>query len=105
MTPDEFTIQETTIKSSDKKHSLYVHEWGNPQGVPVVYLHGGPGAGCHDGHKLNFNPSKHRVIFFDQRGAGRSTPYGSLDDNSTDKLIEDIELIRGSFGIDKWVVT
>lgn len=104
MTPDEFTIKEHTLETADGLHSLYIQEWGQPDGVPILYLHGGPGGLCNDGHKQNFNPLKHRVIFFDQRGAGRSTPYGSLEENNTQKLIDDIELIREKLEIEKLVL-
>jgi proline iminopeptidase len=92
VSPDQHTIQETFIEAGDG-HTLYVHEWGNPKGMPVVFLHGGPGSGCHDRHKQVFDPYKHRVIFFDQRGSGRSVPYGSIENNTTAELIEDIEKI------------
>lgn len=102
LSKDEFTIAEHSIKTGDGLHELYVQEWGNKKGVPVLYLHGGPGAGCRDKHKSVFDPNKHRVILFDQRGAGNSTPYGSLEENTTQKLIEDIELIRQKLDIDNW---
>lgn len=102
LSKDEHTIAEHQIKTTDGQHELYVQEWGNPEGTPILFLHGGPGAGCRDKHKDVFSPKKHRVILFDQRGCGRSTPYGSLKENNTQKLIEDIELIRGKLKIDKW---
>lgn len=101
---DEFTIAEHRLETSDGLHELYVQEWGNPDGVPVLFLHGGPGAGCKDKHKELFNPKKHLVIFLDQRGAGNSTPYGELKENNTDKLTEDIELVRQKLKIDNWHV-
>jgi proline iminopeptidase len=92
VSPDKHTLQETFIEVGDG-HTLYVHEWGNPEGMPVVFFHGGPGSGSKDRHKQAFDPSKHKVIFFDQRGAGRSIPYGSLENNTTTKLVEDTEKI------------
>lgn len=90
--------------SSDKHHELYVEECGSNDGVPVVFLHGGPGAGCEPYHRRLFNPEKYRIILFDQRGCGRSRPHASLEDNTTTHLIADMEQIREKFGIDKWVV-
>jgi proline iminopeptidase len=82
-------------------HKLYYEDWGNPAAFPIIYLHGGPGGGFGDRHKLNFDPLKHRVIFFDQRGAGKSTPYASVDHNTTQDLVSDIEKIREHFSIEK----
>ncbi|HET7673720.1 MAG TPA: alpha/beta fold hydrolase [Candidatus Saccharimonadales bacterium] len=104
LVPDEHTIKEHRIPTADGFHKLYVQEWGNPEGVPILYLHGGPGAGCRDKHKNLFNPKKHRVVFIDQRGSGNSEPYGSLKENTTPKLVEDIETVREKLGIDKWHV-
>lgn len=102
LSKDSHTIAEHRIKTQDGLHELYVQEWGNKEGVPILYLHGGPGAGCRDKHKTVFDPKKHRVIFIDQRGSGNTTPYGSLKENNTQKLIEDIELIREKLNIKKW---
>ena len=85
-------------------HILHVEEYGNPGGVPVVFLHGGPGAGCEPWHTGFFDPSRYRVVLFDQRGAGRSTPHASLQDNTTADLVADLETLREYLGIDKWVV-
>ncbi len=104
LSKDEFTIAEHHIKTADGLHKLYVQEWGSPDGIPILFLHGGPGVGCRDKFKSFFNPKKHRVIFLDQRGSGNSTPYGSLKENTTPKLVEDIELVRGKLKIDKWHV-
>jgi len=82
-------------------HKLYYEDWGNPEAFPIIFLHGGPGSGFSDRHKLNFNPRKHRVIFFDQRGAGKSTPYASIEHNTTQDLVSDIEKLRKHFGIEK----
>lgn len=104
LTKDKHTISEHRIKTADGLHTLYVQEWGNPKGVPILFLHGGPGGGCYDGHKDNFDAKKHYVVFFDQRGAGKSKPKGSRKNNTTQKLIEDIELIRGKLGLKKFLV-
>jgi proline iminopeptidase len=88
----------------DPPHELYVEECGNPQGLPVCFLHGGPGAGCEETHRRFFDPEIYRIVLFDQRGAGRSTPHASLEHNTTQHLVADIESIREYLGIDKWVV-
>lgn len=99
---DPDTIAEHYIKTNDSHHKLYVQEWGNKSGTPILFLHGGPGSDCRDKHKSLFDAKKHRVVFVDQRGSGNSTPYGSLKENSTGKLIEDFEQIRNKLGIEKW---
>jgi proline iminopeptidase len=88
----------------DAPHRMYFEESGNPHGVPVVFLHGGPGAGASAVHRQFFDPSFYRVIVFDQRGAGRSTPLGCLEDNTTPKLVEDMEALRKHLRIDRWLV-
>ena len=88
----------------DSLHSIYVEECGTPDGIPVVFLHGGPGAGCERWHRCFFNPALYRIILFDQRGAGRSTPHAELRANTTQHLIDDIETIRARCGIDRWVM-
>jgi len=85
-------------------HTLYFEVAGNPDGLPVVYLHGGPGAGCSPQQRRYFNPDIYRVIQFDQRGAGRSTPPASTHANTTDHLIKDIETVRTHLHIDQWLV-
>ncbi|PWT94854.1 MAG: prolyl aminopeptidase [Blastocatellia bacterium] len=85
-------------------HELYYELCGNPNGKPVVFLHGGPGAGLIPDYRRFFDPKTYRVILFDQRGAGRSRPHASLDDNTTWHLVADIERIREHFGVDKWLV-
>lgn len=85
-------------------HSVYVEQCGNPQGIPAVVLHGGPGSGCQPSHRQWFDPNVFRVILFDQRGAGRSTPAGSLEQNTTWDLVRDLEKIRTELGIDRWMV-
>lgn len=104
MHPDQYTIKEHHYQTEDKLHTLYVQEWGSPNGKPVLYVHGGPGSGCSDKHKLLFDPSIHRVIFVDQRGSGRSTPQGSLEHNTTPHLVQDLEMIRIKLNIDRWTL-
>ncbi|MVF20719.1 prolyl aminopeptidase [Methylocaldum sp. BRCS4] len=86
------------------KHQIYVEECGNPSGMPVVFLHGGPGSGCRAYHRSFFNPNKYRIILIDQRGAGRSLPHGELHGNTTSDLIRDLEYIRHALRIDRWSV-
>ncbi|MDH5356977.1 MAG: alpha/beta fold hydrolase, partial [Gammaproteobacteria bacterium] len=86
------------------RHSLYVEECGNPEGIPVVFLHGGPGGSCEAGHRRFFDPKRYRIILFDQRGSGKSKPHASLESNTTADLVEDLEKIREFLNIDRWVV-
>lgn len=88
----------------DERHTLYVEESGNPKGVPVLFLHGGPGGGSDPLHRRFFDPQRYRIVIFDQRGAGRSTPHAELIDNTTGHLIADIERIRLTLGIQRWIV-
>lgn len=90
--------------SVDDIHELYIDESGTPEGIPVLFVHAGPGSGCEFDSRCFFNPEKYRIVLFDQRGAGRSTPHGELENNKTSDLIEDIEKIRDYLGIDRWVV-
>ena len=90
--------------SVDDNHLLYIEESGNPAGLPVVFLHGGPGAGCEASHRCFFNPQLYRIVLFDQRGCGRSKPHAELHHNTTQHLIDDIERIRINLGIEQWVV-
>jgi proline iminopeptidase len=85
-------------------HRMYHEQSGNPRGVPVVFLHGGPGAGSSAVHRQFFDPAFYRIVVLDQRGAGRSTPLGCIESNTTPKLIEDLERLRKHLGIDKWLV-
>jgi proline iminopeptidase len=85
-------------------HVLYVEECGTPEGVPVLFVHGGPGGGCSPKHRCFFDPMEYRIVLFDQRGCGRSTPHAELNGNRTDALIEDMEAIRSELGIDKWLL-
>ena len=85
-------------------HKIYVEQCGNPLGIPVVVLHGGPGGGCSPAMRRYFDPAIYRVVLFDQRGCGRSRPHASVDANTTWHLVADIEKIRTVLGIDRWVV-
>ena len=84
-------------------HRLYYELSGNPQGMPVVYLHGGPGAGCMPAQRRYFNPDRYLIVLFDQRGSGHSTPHGELTDNTTPHLIADMEALRIELGIDRLI--
>ncbi|MEV4351335.1 prolyl aminopeptidase [Actinoplanes sp. NPDC049596] len=85
-------------------HQLYVEEAGNPAGLPVLFVHGGPGSGLTPVMRRFFDPARYRVILPEQRGAGRSTPVGELRDNTTWHLVDDLELIRNHLGVDAWLV-
>lgn len=85
-------------------HHVYVEQCGNPNGIPVVVLHGGPGGGCSPAMRRYFDPTVYRVILFDQRGCGRSRPHASVADNTTWHLVADIERIRRTLEIDDWIV-
>src|SRR4051812_24836103 len=85
-------------------HNIYWEESGLPHGKPILFLHGGPGAGINPKHRRFFDPMHYRAVLFDQRGAGRSQPHAELLENHTDGLISDIEKIRKHLGIDKWCV-
>src|SRR5690349_22725621 len=88
----------------DALHTLYWEQTGRPDGVPVVFLHGGPGAGSAPAHRRFFDPSHYRIVVYDQRGAGRSRPLGELTSNTTPLLVEDIERLRQHLGIERWCV-
>lgn len=103
MTPDQYTNKEFFIEVGDG-HQLYVHDWGNPKGLPVVFLHGGPGGSVNDKDKARFDPKIHHVIFFDQRGCGKSLPYASLKHNTTDDLVEDIRRIANQAKFKQFVI-
>jgi proline iminopeptidase len=91
------------LKVSDL-HTLYYEQSGNPNGKPVVFLHGGPGGGTNPKCRRFFDPAVYRIVLFDQRGCGKSTPHAELHENTTWNLVNDIERIRGHLGIDKWQV-
>ncbi len=88
----------------DPQHRLYVEESGNPQGIPVLFVHGGPGGGTSPQHRCFFDPERYRIVLFDQRGCGRSTPHAELNNNTTDHLIDDIEKIREHLSIDQFML-
>lgn len=85
-------------------HSIYYEECGLATGVPVVFLHGGPGGGIEESDRKYFDPSHYRSVLFDQRGCGKSTPHACLEDNTTWDLVSDIELLRAHLKIEKWIV-
>lgn len=88
----------------DDLHTLYVEECGNPTGLPVLFLHGGPGAGCEPLHRRFFDPQRYRIVLFDQRGCGQSTPHAELRQNTTALLVDDIERLRETLGVERWLV-
>ncbi len=101
--PELEPTQTSFLKVSDL-HNLYFEECGNPQGKPVVFLHGGPGAGVTPPYRRFFDPDFYRIILYDQRGAGQSQPYACLEENTTWDLIADIERLRLHLGIQRWLV-
>lgn len=88
----------------DQLHKLYIEEVGNPDGIPVLFVHGGPGGGCTENDRRFFDPEKYRIILFDQRGCGRSKPHAELRHNSTPELVADIEKIRVFLKVEQWVL-
>ncbi|MEE2694000.1 MAG: prolyl aminopeptidase [Pseudomonadota bacterium] len=88
----------------DLLHSLYWEESGNPQGIPILFLHGGPGAGTVPENRRFFDPKAYRIILFDQRGSGRSTPAGEINQNTTQMLVSDIEALRQFLNVDRWAL-
>lgn len=87
-----------------EKHQIYFEQCGNPDGYPVVFLHGGPGSGCNPAQRRFFDPHFYRIILLDQRGCGRSAPQGSIEDNNTDALVADIEQLKNHLHIKEWLV-
>jgi len=85
-------------------HVLHIEECGNPDGLPVLFVHGGPGSGCEEYHRCFFDPEVYRIVLFDQRGAGKSTPHAELAGNTTQALVADMEAMREHLNIDKWVL-
>lgn len=85
-------------------HRVYLEQAGNPDGIPVVFLHGGPGSGCNENHRRYFDPKRYRIILFDQRGCNRSSPRGEIRNNTTALLLEDMEAIRRHAGVEQWLV-
>ena len=100
----EITPYETGVLPLDGGHVMYWEQSGNPHGAPVLFLHGGPGAGTTPTHRRFFDPGHYRIVLFDQRGAGKSTPAASIVDNTTPHLIADIERLRETLGIEHWLV-
>ena len=94
----------TSRLALDSLHVMYWEDCGNPRGVPVVFLHGGPGGGSSPDHRRYYDPKFYRIIVYDQRGAGQSTPLGSLTDNTTPHLIEDLERLRAHLEIERWLL-
>lgn len=100
----DITPYKTHQINVDAPHALYVEESGNPDGIPVLFVHGGPGAGCEAYHRSFFDPNLYRIVLFDQRGSGRSTPHAELEGNTTQALVADMEVIRDALGINRWVL-
>jgi len=88
----------------EQPHQLYLEQCGEPDGIPVVVLHGGPGGGCDSVHRRYFNPQKYHIILFDQRGAGQSKPHADLTNNNTEALLNDMEAIRKHLGLEQWML-
>lgn len=88
----------------DDVHELYLEESGNPEGIPVLVVHGGPGGGCEDYHRRFFDAERFRIILLDQRGAGRSTPLAELEGNNTENLVADMETVRQFLGVERWLL-
>lgn len=110
MLPQTYTLYpEITPYKSDwlkvsELHQIYFEQSGNPQGQPVLFLHGGPGSGCNPAQRRFFDPTHYRIILLDQRGCGRSQPLGSTDSNTTSDLVEDLNQLRKHLNIDQWLV-
>ncbi|MCK5926172.1 MAG: alpha/beta fold hydrolase, partial [Methylococcales bacterium] len=100
----EISPYNTFFLKTDSVHEVYVEESGTPDGIPVIFLHGGPCSGTKPHHRCFFNPEKYRIILMDQRGSGLSTPYGLLENNTTHDLINDIEILRTQLKIKKWML-
>lgn len=94
----------TGMLKLDELHTMYWEQSGNPRGIPMAFLHGGPGAGATPTHRRFFDPQYYRIIIFDQRGAGRSTPLGELADNTTEHLVADMDRLRQHLGVERWAV-
>lgn len=100
----EITPFKTEFIKVSALHNIYVEQCGNPQGRPILFLHGGPGGGCSADHRRFFDPKHYHIILFDQRGAGRSTPPAELAENTTWDLVADIEKIRNHLKVKDWIV-
>lgn len=105
MQTDQYTLDEKMLEVGNG-HQLYTQLWGSTDAKQtIVFLHGGPGSGCNDGQKQQFDPIRQRVIFFDQRGSGRSLPHGSLEHNTTDMLVADINKVTAAYDVETFVLT
>ena len=100
----ELSIFHSEMLNVSEKHAIYYEECGNSAGYPVVFLHGGPGSGCNPTQRRFFDPSFYRIILIDQRGCGRSTPQGCIEDNTIDALVHDIETLKRHLNIKEWLV-
>ena len=98
------TVFDSRTLAVGQGHSLYLEQSGDPAGLPALYLHGGPGSGCQASHHKLFDPRRHRAVLFDQRGAGKSTPKGSLEANTTGHLVADIERLREALDVERWLL-
>lgn len=96
-------FQHETIQVSDL-HTVYFEQCGNPEGQPILFIHGGPGGGCDASYRQYFDPKHYHIILVDQRGCGRSSPIAELRENNTENLISDFEVIREKLNIDKWIL-
>ncbi|WNO09514.1 prolyl aminopeptidase [Teredinibacter sp. KSP-S5-2] len=101
--PEIKPYKQHTLAVSDI-HTLHIEECGDPDGIPILFIHGGPGAGFSKHDRRFFNPERYRIILLDQRGAGRSTPHADLTDNTTAHLIDDLDTVRQHLGVAKWVL-
>jgi len=100
----ELTTLRSEMLNVSEKHAIYYEDCGNPAGYPVVFLHGGPGSGCNPTQRRFFDPNFYRIILLDQRGCGRSTPQGCIEDNTIDALVSDIETLKLHLNIKNWLV-
>lgn len=100
----ELDPYETFFLETGSRHSVYVEQSGNADGIPVIFLHGGPCSGTKPDHRRYFNPERYRIVLFDQRGCGLSRPFGDIENNTTQDLIDDMERIRARLHIDRWLV-